>query len=120
MSSYQAFQCPNCKNYVSTLQKQCRFCSLPLTDETKSKAVEVEKDGNRQYRLKAKRTIFFIGTGILALGLVLLTLSIISIFVNGYGYYFPWSPIIVLFGIGQMLIGLEGMFDERKKKKKNV
>ncbi len=116
--SYQAIQCPNCKNYISTLQNACRFCSMPLTDEMKAKAVETEKDGNREYRLKAKRTIFFIGIGVFALGLILVTLSAVSIFVTGFGYYFPWSPVIVLFGLGQLFIGLEGMFDERKKKKK--
>jgi len=113
--SYEVFKCPNCQQFISNKYVVCRFCSLPLNDEIKAQAVEKEADDTRQYRVKMNKKVLYVGLGIFALGVVLSLISIFSIFFVGQGFYFPWSPIIVLFGLGQMLIGLFGILDERKK-----
>ncbi len=61
------------------------------------------------------RKVFFIGLGIFTLGAALSIISYSAIFVAEAGVYFPWSPVILLFGLGQMVIGLFGMWDERKQ-----
>jgi hypothetical protein len=113
--SYPVFQCPNCRQYISTKYEACRFCSFVLTDEIKARAVENETEGNRRYRSKMHKSVLYSGFGIFALGAVLSAVSVFSIFFAGEGFYFPWSPVIVLFGLGQMLIGFNGMREERKK-----
>lgn len=113
--SYPVFQCPKCKQYISTKYDACRFCSFGLSDEIKVQAIDKETEGNRQYRLKMNKTVLYSGFGIFALGVVLSLISVFTIFFVGEGYYFPWSPVIVLFGLGQMVIGLNGIRDERKK-----
>ncbi len=77
--------------------------------------METEANDTRQYRVKMHKGVLYSGLGILAIGVVLSLTSFISIFVTGNGVYFPWSPVIVLFGLGQMLIGFNGIRDERKK-----
>ena len=113
--SYPVFQCPKCRQYISTKYDECRFCNFPLSDEIKAQAIAIEVDGNRQYRLKMSKGVLYAGLGILALGLLLSLTSIYSIFIAGEGVYFLWSPIIVLAGLGQILIGLNGIRVERKK-----
>ena len=112
--SYPVFQCPDCRQYISTRFDACRFCSFPLTDEIKAQAVGQEKEGNRQYRIKMHRAVLYSGFGIFALGVALSGISIVSIFFIEQGVYFPWSPVIVLFGLGQMLVGFNSLRDERK------
>lgn len=113
--SYEVFKCPNCQQFISTKYDACRFCSFPLNDEIKAQAIEKEADDTRQYRFKMSKKVLYVGFGIFAIGAVLSLISVFSIFFAGQGFYFPWSPVIVLFGLGQMLIGLFGIFEERKK-----
>ena len=90
------------------------FLCFVLSDEIKVQAIDEEKEGNRQYRLKMHKTVLYTGFGIFALGVVLSSVSLVTIFVTGEGFYFPWSPIIILFGLGQMVIGLNVISGERK------
>lgn len=113
--SYEAFKCPNCQQFISNRQDICRFCSFPLNNETKAQAIEKEANDTRQYRFDMHKKILYVGLGIFAVGAVLSFVSFSTLFVVGGGIYFPWSPAIVLFGLGQMLIGGAGMFRERKK-----
>ena len=115
MSDYVVFKCPKCQQYISNKVEICRFCSFPLTEEIKAQAIEKEDNDTRQYRIKMHKGVLYSGLGIFALGVLLAFGSIISIFVAGKGIYFPWSPIIVLFGLAQMFIGFRGIREERKK-----
>lgn len=113
--SYPVFQCPNCGQYISTRFDACRFCQFVLTGEKKAQAVEKEVDDTQQYRLKMHKGVLYAGLGIFAVGAGMSLFSVFSIFFNREGIYFPWSPIIVLAGLGQMLIGFNGIRGERKK-----
>ncbi len=113
--SYEVFQCPKCQQYISNKLDACRFCFFLLNDEIKTQAINGETENTRKYRIKMHKGVLYSGLGIFALGLSLSAVSIISIFYVGQGYYFPWSPVVVLFGLGQMLIGVWGIRDERKK-----
>lgn len=113
--SYEVFKCPNCQQFISNKYEVCRFCSFPLNDETRAQAIEKEAEETRQYRVKMYKKVLYVGFGIFTVGVVLSLLSILSIFFAGQGIYFPWSPIIVLFGLGQMWIGFSSILQERKK-----
>lgn len=113
--SYEVFKCPKCQQFISNKLKECRFCSFPLNEEIKAQAIEKEGSDTRKYRRGMFKKVLLIGLGIFAIGAVLSILSFITLFVAEGGFYFPWSPVIVLFGLGQMLIGLYGIWDERKK-----
>ena len=114
--SYEVFKCPKCQQFISNKQDACRFCFFPLNAETVGQAIGKEADDTRQYRFNMHKKILYIGLGIFALGTVLSFLTYTTLFVTGGGFYFPWSPVIALFGLGQILIGLFGVFDERRKK----
>ena len=113
--SYPVFQCPKCRQYISTKYDACRFCSFPLTDEIKTQAVEKEVDGNREFRLKTNKAILYSGFGVFGLGAALSAISISTIFFNRGEIFFPWSPVIVVVGLGQILYGFSGVREERKK-----
>jgi hypothetical protein len=113
--SYHAFKCPNCQQFISTKYDACRFCSYQLNDEIKEQAVKKEADDIRLYRRGMFKKVLYIGLGISAVGAILSIMSYATLFVTGSGFYFPWSPVILLFGLGQTVIGLFGLWDERKK-----
>ena len=113
--SYSVFQCPKCQQFISTKFDACRFCEFPLNNEIKAEAIAKTENDNTQYRLKMHKAVLYSGLGIFVIGVGLSSISIVSIFYVGQGFYFPWSPIIVLFGLGQMLIGFMSIRDERKK-----
>jgi hypothetical protein len=118
--SYSVFQCPNCQKYVSNKADACRFCGFPLSDQVKAKAIEKESDDNRQFRRKGHKAMLYTGLGVFVLGLFLSAASYTTIFVTGQGFYFPWSPVIALVGLGQILYGFLGMREERKNNFANV
>jgi hypothetical protein len=113
--SYEAFKCPNCQQFISNQNDACRFCSFPLDNNTKAQAIEKEANETRQYRFDMHKKILYVGLGVFVIGASLSFLSFSTIFVTGNGIYFPWSPVILLFGLGQMLIGGFGMLREREK-----
>ncbi len=113
--SYEVFQCPECQQFISTKYEVCRFCEFPLSDEIKAGAIAKTNNDNTQYRLKMHKAVLYSGLGIFVIGVGLSFISIVSIFYTRQGFYFPWSPIIVLFGLGQMLIGFMSIREERKK-----
>ena len=116
--SYQPIKCPSCGQYISNQVNSCRFCSALLTDEMKSRAVELELDDNRKYRLKSHKMFVFSGFGTLGLGLLLLFISFYTMFFTNEGRFFLWSPILIVLGVAQMIWGSFGMLEERKTKKK--
>lgn len=110
----KSFRCPQCQQYISNKYDACRFCSFPLNEEVIKKAIETQESDNRKYRANWNKKVLYIGIGVFALGLVLSVLSYYTLFISGEGFYFPWSPVIALFGIGQIIMGLFGLWDERK------
>lgn len=113
--SYEVFKCPKCQQFISTNYDICRFCSFPLNDGIKANAIEKESEDTRQYRLSMHKKVLYIGLGIFAVGAFLSFFSFLTLINPGGGIYFPWSPIILLFGLGQVTIGLFGILKERKK-----
>lgn len=110
----KSFRCPSCEEYISNKHKNCRFCSAPLNEEIIAKAIEGQDNENRSYRSKMSKKVMYVGFGISALGFILCFASYYTLFVSGEGFYFPWSPVVLLFGLGQVLVGAYGMWEEKK------
>ena len=69
MSQIRVFQCPNCKEFIATDAKICRFCSTPITAEVAQAAANAQADENRKYRKKKYATHMLSGGGVFLLGL---------------------------------------------------
>jgi hypothetical protein len=115
--SYQPIKCPSCGQYISNQVNSCRFCNGIITDEMKAQAIDLELEDNRKFRLKSHKMFVFSGLGTLGLGLLLLLVSLYTMFFTNDGRFFLWSPVLMILGVGQMMYGSFGMFEERKKKK---
>ena len=111
----KVFRCPNCTQFISTAVDTCRFCSIPITDEIKRKGVSAQEGEDRGFRVKVQTKFLYVGIGVFALGLFLLGISIFSILFTNEGRFFIWSPILILVGLGQIVYGLIGIYEEKKK-----
>ena len=116
--SYQPIKCPSCGQYISNQADSCRFCKAAISEDMKAKALELELEENRKFRLKSHKMFVYSGLGTIALGVFLLLLSLFTIFFTNEGRFFLWSPILVILGVAQMMYGSFGMFEERKRKNK--
>ncbi len=116
--SYQPLKCPSCGQYISNQVNSCRFCNALITDELKAQALKEEFEENRKYRLKSHKMFVYSGLGTMALGILLLLVSLFTIFFTNGGRFFIWSPVLIILGVAQMVYGSFGMFEERKQKVK--
>ena len=110
----KVFRCPNCKQFISTKSDNCRFCSLPITDEIKLKEVDLQEKDDKVFRINIHKNMLYLGIGVFLLGGYLLFSSIFSVFYTNEGRFFIWSPIITLVGLGQIIYGLYGIYQEKK------
>ena len=110
----KVFRCPNCKQFISNKSDKCRFCSFEITEEIKHRESELQQAEDKGFRINTNKNILYVGLGIFALGLSLLSFSLVTIFSTGQGRFFIWSPIITLVGLGQIIYGLYGIYQEKK------
>lgn len=115
--SYQSFKCPSCGQFISNQVDKCRFCNTLLTADMKAKAIENEFEESRKFSFDSHKKFLYSGLGTLALGIILLFVSLYTMFFTNEGRFFIWSPILIILGIGQMMYGSFGMFEERKRRK---
>jgi len=110
----KVFRCPNCKQFISNKVDKCRFCSTPITDEIKLEAVKLQENEDKGFRVKTQKTWLYAGIGVFALGLILLGLSLYSIYFTNEGRFFIWSPVITLVGLGQIIYSIFDIYWEKK------
>ena len=115
--SYQAFKCPSCGQFISNQVDICRFCNAVITDDMKAKAIEQELEETRKFSFDSNKKFVYSGLATMAIGAILLLFSLYTMFFTNEGRFFIWSPILILFGLAQMMYGSFGMFEERKRKK---
>lgn len=112
MAQSRIFQCPNCREYISTDAKTCRFCSTPVDAQTAQTAADAQAVENKQYRRKQYARHIMIGGGIFALGLVI---TVGSYFSASEGGSFVITYGLMLVGAGDLLYGLAGWIGELGK-----
>jgi len=115
MSQIRVFQCPNCKEFIATDAKTCRFCSTPITAEVAQAAANAQADENRKYRKKKYATHMLSGGGVFLLGLGITVATYIAAAMSEGGGHFFITYGLMLVGGGNFLYGLVGWLGEMRK-----
>jgi hypothetical protein len=111
MSQSRVFQCPNCKEYISTDATTCRFCSTPIDAQSAQAAADAQALENKRYRKKQYARHIWIGAGVFVLGLAITVGSYIA----SEGGSFVLTYGLMLVGGGDLIYGLAGWLGELKK-----
>ncbi len=110
--SVKPFRCPGCREYLVTGVKQCRFCGVVIDPAVANEAARWELIANRSYRKRNYSKHFFRGSGLFALGVVIMVCSYF-LFWQTLDTDFIWIPrALVLGGGGDALYGVYGLVSE--------
>ena len=115
MSQVRVFQCPNCKEFIATDAKSCRFCSTPITEEVAQAQAKVQEEENRVYRRKKYARHMLTGGGLAALGLAITIGTLLLATVSEGGGHYVITYGLILAGGGNFLYGLVGWLGELRK-----
>jgi hypothetical protein len=115
-SEIYVFRCPQCTQFISSTVDACRFCEFPITDEVRTAGAEAAFHENKAYRIAFYKKAFYIGVGIFGAGLLLLAFFAAPIILTGEGTFFYGGPILIAIGFGQSLLGLHGIYKEKRTK----
>jgi hypothetical protein len=108
------FPCPQCDQIVSTKNDVCKYCGVEIPLDVRNKAVEKQKAEIKELDIDRHKTIAGVGVIIFISGLGLLIPSIAALYVGGS--FFIWSPVITIFGLGTIIYGLKGIWNEKRSK----
>ena len=111
----RVFQCPNCKEFIATDAKSCRFCSTPIDAQTAQLAADAQQSENKQFRRKQYARHMLTGGGLFALGFVITVGSFILAATGAAGRSYAIMYGLMLVGAGDFLYGLVGWLGELKK-----
>ena len=115
MSQSRIFQCPNCKEYISTDATTCRFCKTPIDAQTAQSAADAQVLENRRYRKKQYARHIWIGAGVFTLGFVITVGSFLAAASSEEGGHYVVTYGLMLVGAGDLIYGLAGWLGELKK-----
>jgi uncharacterized membrane protein YvbJ len=117
MSQSRIFQCPNCKEYISTDATTCRFCATPIDAQTAQAAADAQALENKRYRKKQYARHMWIGAGVFVLGLVITIGSYVAAASSEEGGSYVVTYGLMIVGGGDLLYGLAGWLGELKSAK---
>ena len=114
MTQARVFQCPSCKEFISTDAQSCRFCKAPIDSSVAEAAADAQLLANKRERRRGYAKHMLTGGGLL-LGLVVTIGSYAAAVTSegGGSYVITWG--IVLAGLGDFGYGLVGWLGELKK-----
>jgi hypothetical protein len=115
MSQVRVFQCPNCKEFIATDAKTCRFCSTPIDAQAAQSAADSQEVENKRYRRNQYARHMLIGVGLFALGLAITVGSYIYAAASEQGGSYVVTYGLMLVGGADLLYGLVGWVGELKK-----
>ena len=115
MPPVRVFQCPNCKEFIATDAKACRFCSTPITAELAQTAANAQADENRKYRKKKYTTHMLSGAGVFLVGAAITVVTFLAASVGKGGGHFVITWGLMLVGGGNFLYGLIGWLGELRQ-----
>ena len=114
LDKHEVFRCPGCREFISTRVNECRFCSIPITDEIKLRESNRQANEDRAFRINNQKKWLYGGIGVFALGVLLLGASIFTVLYSQNGRIFIWSPVLILVGLGQIIYSLFDIYNEKK------
>jgi hypothetical protein len=112
MPDVKVFPCPNCKEFVASDARVCRFCKTPLDETAIQRGVEAQAGENKRFRRGHYRRHLLVGGGLCALGLVITigTFTAAATSREGGSYVVTYGLIFV--GGIDFLYGLVGLIEE--------
>lgn len=110
MSQSRIFQCPACKEYISTDAKSCRFCSTPIDAQTAQAAADAQVLENKRYRKKQYARHIWIGAGVFLLGFAITAASFLAVAAEGGSFVITYGLMLV--GAGDVIYGVAGWIGE--------
>ena len=116
MSQSRVFQCPNCREFISSDATKCRFCSAPIDAHTAQAGVDAQTLENRKFRKKHYAKHMLTGAGLFLAGIVIAVLILVVQVIAA-----PSARLVVVYyglvlvGLGDFLYGLVGWLGELKK-----
>jgi hypothetical protein len=116
MSSVKVFQCPNCKEYVASDAKSCRFCSAPLDSQSVQRAVEAQTRENKTYRKRHYQKHMGIGFVVFAVGVAITVGTYLNAASSPRGGRYLITYGLIFVGGGDFLYGLAGWIGELSSK----
>lgn len=110
----QSFPCPNCKKFISSEAKICKFCSFQITSEIRELAVTNELNEKKQINLNRHKNYLILGITLFGIGLVTIITPIIEIKYSNNVNFNCLTPILIIAGI---VITIKSFLDYRREKK---
>ena len=114
MPQSRVFQCPACREFISTDATSCRFCSFPIDAQTAQSAADAQDIENKRYMRKRYAHHMLTGGGLCVLGLVITAGTFAAAATSEAGGYVVLTWGLVLCGAGDFLYGLLGWLSEIK------
>lgn len=115
MAQLKVFQCPNCKEFIATDAKTCRFCSTPIDASVAQAAAAAQAQENKQYRRKGYAKHMLSGGGLFGLGIVITVSTFAAAATSQSGGHYVITYGLMLSGVGNFLYGLVGYLGELRK-----
>jgi hypothetical protein len=115
MSQVRVFQCPNCKEFIATDAKTCRFCAATITAEGAQAQANLQGQQDKIDRVKKHTRQMLIGAAMFVVG-VIITVGSYSMAASSAGggrYLITYGPII--FGAIRFVQGGVGWLGEQGK-----
>ena len=97
--------------------ESCRCCSLHISPEIKQAGIEKETEEIRKYQYGLYKITLWSGIGTILLGIFLVIVSALAMVLR-IDLVFPWSLVMILAGIGQVIFSFYGFYKERPRRKK--
>jgi hypothetical protein len=113
------FRCPQCNQFISSMQTSCRFCQLPITEEIVTGGAAATFNENREYRIGLYKKVFYVGLGMFFTGFVIIAFFVVSMMARGEGNFYYIGPILLVAGAGQIILGLHGIYTEKRSRFKS-
>jgi hypothetical protein len=110
----QRFRCPNCLQIISELDKNCRFCSLQITDDIKIVGIKKEREEVKKAELSWHRNILIGGLVFFIIGVLMFASTVFSAYFSNAVNVSCLMPICL---IGGVVATIKGWIGYNKTKK---
>ena len=112
----KVFPCPNCKEFVASDARACRFCRTPLDEATVRRGVEAQAGENKRFRRDHYRRHLLVGGGLCALGLVITVGTFAAAATSREGGSYVITYGLIFAGAMDFLYGVVGLVEEKFSK----
>ena len=90
------FQCPGCKEFISSDAASCRFCHRPIDAQTRQTAAAAQEVENQVYRKKESFKMLLVGLAMMVVGVAITAGTYVwaASSPRGGSYFVTWGLIV--------------------------